>query len=310
VIGAERDPALVMKDLAEDLMSHENARDIYRRAIEPRLRRFQLGAKCQQGRRTQRADFLALRSPACFAGCFNEQGNNMARRDTSDPDGVGVYPKWAFSWPLNRRVLYNRASCDLSGKPWDPSRKLIAWDGAKWSGYDVPDIAPTAKPDVVGPFIMNAEGTARLFTRAMMRDGPFPAHYEPFESPIANPVAPKVRGNPAARVFKDDLAQFGEVDKFPYAATSSTIALRLRILPEKPGAWRSRTPSPWSTSRSTSRNSCAKTEPDIIRSPMTRKKCPTSPGRSSGITPIIPANSTAGFDSSSTRGVRPRRARS
>ena len=155
-----------------------------------------------------------------YSGCFNEQGNNMARRDTSDPDGVGVYPKWAFSWPLNRRVLYNRASCDLTGKPWDPSRKLIEWDGAKWSGYDVPDIAPTAKPDAVGPFIMNAEGTARLFTRAMMRDGPFPAHYEPFESPIANPVAPKVRGNPAARVFKDDLAQFGEADKFPYAATS------------------------------------------------------------------------------------------
>ena len=57
-----------------------------------------------------------------YSGCFNEQGNNMARRDTSDPDGVGVYPKWAFSWPLNRRVLYNRASCDLAGKPWDPSR--------------------------------------------------------------------------------------------------------------------------------------------------------------------------------------------
>jgi formate dehydrogenase major subunit len=155
-----------------------------------------------------------------YSGCFNEQGNNMARRDTSDPDAVGVYPKWAFAWPLNRRVLYNRASCDLAGKPWDPTRKLIEWDGAKWSGYDVPDITPTAKPDVVGPFIMNAEGTARLFTRAMMRDGPFPAHYEPFESPIANPVAPKVRGNPAARVFKDDLAQFGEPDKFPYAATS------------------------------------------------------------------------------------------
>ncbi len=155
-----------------------------------------------------------------YSGCFNEQGNNMARRDTSDPDGVGVYPKWSFSWPLNRRVLYNRASCDLSGKPWDPSRKLIEWDGAKWTGYDVPDIAPTAKPDVVGPFIMNAEGTARLFTRGLMRDGPFPAHYEPFESPIANPLAPKVRGNPAARVFKDDLAQFGDADKFPYAATS------------------------------------------------------------------------------------------
>src|SRR5208283_3538991 len=138
-----------------------------------------------------------------YSGSWTEAGPMMQRRGTDDPSGLGIYQNWGWSWPANRRVLYNRASCDLSGKPWDPSRKLIAWDGAKWLGYDVPDIAPTAKPDVVGPFIMNAEGTARLFTRAMMRDGPFPAHYEPFESPVVNVVAPKVRGNPAARVFKD-----------------------------------------------------------------------------------------------------------
>ncbi|CDX23274.1 Formate dehydrogenase, alpha subunit [Mesorhizobium sp. ORS 3324] len=173
--------------------------------------------------------FAALRddgSTACgcwiYSGCFNENGNNMARRDTSDPDDAGFYSKWAFSWPANRRILYNRASADLTGKPWDPSRKVIAWDGQKWSGYDVPDIAPTAKPDQVGPFIMNPEGVSRFFTRGMMRDGPFPAHYEPFESPIVNPVAPKVRGNPAARVFEGDMAQFAEAasKEFPYAATS------------------------------------------------------------------------------------------
>ncbi|RWJ97060.1 MAG: formate dehydrogenase-N subunit alpha [Mesorhizobium sp.] len=173
--------------------------------------------------------FAALRddgSTACgcwiYSGCFNENGNNMARRDTTDPDDAGFYSKWAFSWPANRRILYNRASADLTGKPWDPSRKVIEWDGAKWSGYDVPDIVPTAKPDQVGPFIMNPEGVSRLFTRGMMRDGPFPAHYEPFESPIVNPVAPKVRGNPAARVFKGDMAQFAEAasKEFPYAATS------------------------------------------------------------------------------------------
>lgn len=155
-----------------------------------------------------------------YSGCFNENGNNMARRDNSDPDDAGFYSKWAFSWPANRRILYNRASADRNGQPWDPTRKTIAWDGTKWSGYDVPDIAPTAKPDVVGPFIMNPEGTARLFTRAMMRDGPFPVHYEPFESPVANPIAPNVRGNPAARIFKDDLEALGSSDKFPYAATS------------------------------------------------------------------------------------------
>ncbi len=68
-----------------------------------------------------------------YAGCFNENGNNMARRDTSDPDDAGFYPKWAFSWPANRRILYNRASADMTGQPWDPSRKTISWDGTKWS---------------------------------------------------------------------------------------------------------------------------------------------------------------------------------
>ncbi len=155
-----------------------------------------------------------------YAGSFNEAGNNMARRDNSDVDDTGAFSKWAFSWPANRRILYNRASADVNGKAWDPSRKLIEWDGTKWAGYDVPDIAPGAKPDVVGPFIMNPEGTARFFTRGLMRDGPFPVHYEPFESPVANAVAPKVRGNPAARVFRGDMEQFGDAKEFPYAATS------------------------------------------------------------------------------------------
>ena len=84
----------------------------------------------------------------------------------------------------------------------------------------MPDIAPTAKPDQVGPFIMNPEGTARLWVRGMMKDGPFPTHYEPFESPVVNLVAPKIRGNPASRVFKDDMEAFGTSDEFPYAATS------------------------------------------------------------------------------------------
>src|SRR5258705_12440354 len=67
---------------------------------------------------------------------------------------------------------------------------------------------------------MKAEGTGRLFVRQAMRDGPFPVHYEPFEAPIANLIAPKIRGNPAARVFADDAAQFGDASEFPYAATS------------------------------------------------------------------------------------------
>ena len=175
----------------------------------------------------QVASFATLRddgTTACgcwiYSGCYNEAGNNMARRDTTDPDNTGAYLKWAFSWPVNRRILYNRASADVNGKAWDPKRKLIEWNGEKWTGYDVPDIAPTAKPDQVGPFIMNPEGTARLWVRGLMKDGPFPTHYEPFESPVVNLVAPKIRGNPASRVFKGDMEAFGTSDEFPYAATS------------------------------------------------------------------------------------------
>ena len=155
-----------------------------------------------------------------YSGSYTEAGNQMARRDTSDPDDTGAYSKWAWSWPANRRILYNRASADISGKSWDPTRKLIEWNGTAWSGYDVPDIAPGARPDVVGPFIMNPEGVSRLFTRGMMREGPFPVHYEPFEAPIANVIAPKIRGNPVARVFRGDMEQFGDAREFPYAATS------------------------------------------------------------------------------------------
>jgi formate dehydrogenase major subunit len=175
----------------------------------------------------QLVSFAALRddgttASGCwiYSGCFNEAGNNMARRDNSDPTGLGTFSKWAWSWPVNRRIIYNRASADLSGKPWDPSRKLLEWNGTMWVSDDVPDIAPNAKPEVVGPFIMNAEGTARLFGRTLLREGPFPVHYEPFESPIANPINPKIRGNPVARVFKGDMEQFGDAKEFPYAATS------------------------------------------------------------------------------------------
>ena len=163
-------------------------------------------------------------STACgcwiYSGCFNEDGNNMARRDNADPSGMGVHAKWAWSWPVNRRTLYNRASADLNGQPWDPTRPIIQWTGEKWEGNDVPDIAPTAKPGEVMPFIMNPEGVSRLFSRGMMRDGPFPTHMEPFESPVQNVFNARMRGNPVARVFASDVAHLGNSAEFPFVATS------------------------------------------------------------------------------------------
>jgi len=156
-----------------------------------------------------------------YSGCFTEKGNQMARRDNTDPYESGLAPNWAWAWPVNRRILYNRASCDLDGKPWNPRRKVIEWNGKSWVGADVPDYPPAMKPDAgMNPFIMNPEGVARLFTLGMMRDGPFPEHYEPFEAPVANALHPKVNANPVARVFKGDLEVFGTAEDYPYVATT------------------------------------------------------------------------------------------
>ncbi len=160
-----------------------------------------------------------------FAGAWTDKGNMMARRDNSDPSGLGNTQNWAFSWPANRRILYNRASCDPSGNPWDPKRKLIWWNGAAWTGFDVPDFKPDVPPgDPMDPFIMQPEGVGRLFALDKMAEGPFPEHYEPFETPIGtNPLHPKVVSNPAARVFPDDRSAFGTDKDFPYAATTYRV---------------------------------------------------------------------------------------
>src|SRR5689334_20881772 len=167
-----------------------------------------------------------------YTGSYPESGNLMRRRAgiqdpaKNDPTGMGFYPGWAWSWPLNRRVMYNRASADLDGRPWDPARPGIAWDSAqkKWVG-DVPDYPPTMEPrspKAWGPFIMNGEGVGRLFSASML-DGPFPEHYEPMESPIENPLHPKQSESPVAYLYDKNAGRenrFGTAKDYPYIATS------------------------------------------------------------------------------------------
>src|SRR5438067_3778449 len=95
-----------------------------------------------------------------YSGSWTESGAQMQRRGTDDPSGLGVYPNWAWSWPANRRVMYNRASCDPAGKPWDAERRQVWWNEKqqKWVGNDVPDFKVDSNPkDHMGPFIMNPE---------------------------------------------------------------------------------------------------------------------------------------------------------
>ena len=159
-----------------------------------------------------------------YGGSWSQAGNLTARRDNSDPSGLGQTLNWGFAWPANRRIIYNRASCDMAGKPWDPKRAVIRWTGTAWGGNDVPDMRPDAAPEEgVMPFIMTPEGVARLFAPAMA-EGPFPEHYEPFETPLDrnpfHPNNPKAISNPAARVYKGDMETFGKAKDFPYVATT------------------------------------------------------------------------------------------
>ena len=160
-----------------------------------------------------------------FAGSWTQQGNQMGRRDNSDPYGMGQTLGWAWAWPANRRILYNRASCKPDGTPFDLNRTLVKWNGERWTGADVPDFVFDEDPAKgMNPFIMNPEGVARFFARGNMAEGPFPEHYEPFETPLkSNPLSPNqahTLSSPAARVFDNDRKNFGTADEFPYAATT------------------------------------------------------------------------------------------
>jgi formate dehydrogenase major subunit len=174
-------------------------------------------------------------------------GHNHAANRAGDN---WVAQGWAFSWPANRRVMYNRASADLAGRPWPKEARLarqfgppgargyVYWDGKRWTGLDVPDFAPTKPPtappnpkgvgletqDGVSPFIMNADGKGWLFAPVGLKDGPLPTHYEPWESPVHNAVY-KQQSNPVAVTWNVPGNVYAPVGSPDYPHVCSTYRL-------------------------------------------------------------------------------------
>jgi formate dehydrogenase major subunit len=166
--------------------------------------------------------------------------NMMARREKRDPTGLGLFPGWAWCWPVNRRILYNRASVDLRGRPWDPKRAVIKWNAAKpdpktkkpgvWEG-DVPDGPAPPMADEKGkyPFIMRADGMGSIFGPGLA-DGPFPEHYEALECPLQENPMSRQRINPTVKIFyeggkgsEEDV--FASCDiRFPYVSTTYRVS--------------------------------------------------------------------------------------
>ncbi len=181
-----------------------------------------------------------------YSGSYTEKDdkvvNMMARRGKKDIGGLGLYPEWAWAWPLNRKIIYNRASVDLNGNPWDPKRAVIKWNPNKpdpktkktapgWDG-DVPDgPAPPMADEKAGkyPFIMRADGMGAIFGPGLA-DGPFPEHYEPLECPLSeNPMSKKQRINPTIKLFytkegglPEDVFLSGDT-RYPYVATTYRV---------------------------------------------------------------------------------------
>jgi formate dehydrogenase major subunit len=149
-----------------------------------------------------------------YTGIYPEEGRNLAASRTADEY---VSLGWAFAWPSNRRILYNRASADPAGRPWSERKRYVWWDEGRgeWVGYDVPDFESTKSPTSKGvwskggmeaidgdaPFIMKPDGKAWLYAPSGLVDGPLPTHYEPWEAPVANALYATHPRNPVAKTF-------------------------------------------------------------------------------------------------------------
>jgi formate dehydrogenase major subunit len=193
-----------------------------------------------------------------YAGCFAGGKNLTKRRDPRDSTGLGFNHEWAWTWPGNMKILYNRASCDADGKPMPardakgnvlaPAVPLVWWDPAqkKWAGVDTPDVRGLDKgpgtPEGAMAFRLSPEGVGRLFAGRYVdpksgekglprdvayvpKDGPFPEHYEPVESPVANILHPAVQNNPALKYPRVKGKQpIGTAKDFPYVLMTSSVA--------------------------------------------------------------------------------------
>jgi formate dehydrogenase major subunit len=160
-----------------------------------------------------------------YSGSYTEAGNMAARRKKTDPTGLGLFPEWSWCWPVNRRILYNRASVDLDGNPRDPKRPIIKWNAAdkKWVG-DVPDGGwPPMGTEGFYPFIMKPDGIASIFGPGL-KDGPFPEHYEPLECPIEKNLMSNQRINPVIKIFEGGPDKFASCDpKYPFVCTTYRV---------------------------------------------------------------------------------------
>ncbi|MGW2223125.1 molybdopterin dinucleotide binding domain-containing protein, partial [Nonomuraea sp. NPDC001684] len=178
-----------------------------------------------------------------YCGVYAGGVNRAARRKpAAEQDWVAA--EWAWAWPANRRVLYNRASAAPDGRPWSERKKLVWWDAGagRWTGLDVPDFEerkpPSYRPEPgaqgpaalsgIDPFIMQADGKGWLFAPSGVVDGPLPSHYEPQDSPVANPLYGRQR-NPARKLYRHEDNRYQPSGTEPGASVYPYVVTTYRL---------------------------------------------------------------------------------
>jgi len=238
---AERDR--LIKALRWDYPTHSAIQEPSAEAVLQEVNGWEIGSgKFLSGYPELRDDGSTLCGCWIYCGCFKDGVNQTARRKPHWEQETRVAPEWAWAWPANRRLIYNRASADPDGNPWSERKRYVWWDAShgEWTGLDVPDFQADKEPGYVPPddakaedaiagghpFIMQADGRAWLYVPQGLEDGPLPTHYEPHESPFDNPLYSQ-RANPR-RQQTDDLAEdpYNPVaddpgaDVYPYIVTT------------------------------------------------------------------------------------------
>jgi formate dehydrogenase major subunit len=207
-------------------------------------------------------DYLPLKddgSTTCgcwiYAGCYADGVNQTARRRPAS-EQTWVAPEWAWAWPMNRRIIYNRASADPEGKPWSERKRYVWWDAGEeeWTGEDVPDFTPDKAPDYVPPddaeaqralrgdepFIMQGDGRAWLYAPSGIVDGPFPTHYEPHESPFSNALYGQ-QANPVRQEYRRRDNPYNPTDGEPGADAYPFVVTSYRLTEHHTAGGMSRT---------------------------------------------------------------------
>jgi formate dehydrogenase major subunit len=186
------------------------------------------------GYKELKADGTTASGNWLYCGIYADSVNQAARKKPRwEQDYVAA--EWAWSWPLNRRLLYNRASADPGGEPWSVRKQYVWWDAKqkKWTGKDVPDFDEEKPPDYEPPddaegpdairgdhpFIMQSDGQGWIYVPQGLLDGPLPTHYEPHESPFANPLYSQ-RANPRRQRFDRPEDPTNRPEDYPYVATT------------------------------------------------------------------------------------------